>query len=94
MTGTHSSTPPRLQARLRGHRVEAARLALSLGRLEGLTQVQESGRAGREAGGGRGLGQVMAKREHGLADQVLKRLQPSALFGEAFIRLGGYLHPR
>ena len=25
----------------------------------------------------------------GLADQVLKRLQPSALFGEAFIGLGG-----
>ena len=30
----------------------------------------------------------------GLADQVLKRLQPSALFGEAFFRLGCHLHPR
>ena len=29
-----------------------------------------------------------------LADKVLKRLQPSALFGQAFIRLGCYLHPR
>src|SRR5262245_65535270 len=32
MTGTYSPTPPRLQARLRGHRVEAARLALPLRR--------------------------------------------------------------
>src|SRR5215831_17335537 len=46
----------RLQARVRGHRVEAARVALSLRPVEGLAQVQEPGSAGGEARGGGGLG--------------------------------------
>jgi hypothetical protein len=46
-----------LQARLRGHRVEAARLALPFRSHQRLAQVQESGSAGGEARGGRGLGQ-------------------------------------
>ena len=47
--------PARLQAGLRGHRLEAARLALPLRPLAGLAQVQEPGGAGGQAGGGRGL---------------------------------------
>src|SRR5262249_20435176 len=46
----------RLQARVRGHRVEAARVGLSLLPVEGLAQVQDPGGAGGEAGGGGGLG--------------------------------------
>jgi hypothetical protein len=48
---------PRLQARARRHRIEAARLALPL--IEGLAQVQEPGNASGEARGGGGLGQMI-----------------------------------
>ena len=48
----------RLQDGRRGHRVEAARLALPLGPLAGLAEVQEPGGACGEAGGGRGLGKM------------------------------------
>ena len=41
----------------RGHRVEAEELALPLGPLAGLAQVEEPGVRGGEAGGRRGLGQ-------------------------------------
>jgi hypothetical protein len=41
---------------LRRHRVEAARLALSVASLEGLAEVQEPGSACGEARGRRGLG--------------------------------------
>jgi hypothetical protein len=57
--------PPRLSARARRHGVEAAGLALCLGAITRLAQVQEPRRAGREAGGGRGLGamtQLILKR--------------------------------
>ena len=47
--------PACLQDGARGHRVEAAGLALHLGPVEGLAQVQEPGCAGGEARGGRGL---------------------------------------
>jgi bifunctional non-homologous end joining protein LigD len=36
--------PPRLQARIRGHRIETARIALPVGSLALLDQEQESGR--------------------------------------------------
>ncbi len=42
------------------HRVEAARLALRLGTHARLAQVQEPGRPSGEAGGGRGLGEIIA----------------------------------
>jgi hypothetical protein len=45
---------------------EADRLALSIGPLAGLDQVKEPGSAGREAGGGRGLGQIRLSRPCGL----------------------------
>ena len=48
----------RLQDGPGGHRVEAARLALSLGPLARLAEVQKSGGAGGQAGGGRGLGKM------------------------------------
>jgi hypothetical protein len=41
-----------------------------------------------------GCTEAMRRSTRSMADQVLKRLQPSALFGEAFIRLGCHLHPR
>jgi len=43
----------RLCARLRGHRVETARLTLSIGTLAALAQDQEPGRASGQARGGR-----------------------------------------
>jgi hypothetical protein len=48
--------PPRLQARLRGHRVEAAWLTISVRPIGGLDRGQESGGAGCEARGRRRLG--------------------------------------
>jgi ATP dependent DNA ligase domain len=57
----HASWRHRVPARLRHgprrHRLEAAGLALRLGTLEGLAQVQEPKRAGSEAGGRGRLGQ-------------------------------------
>ena len=56
-----------LQARLRGHRIEAARLALSARpeQVLGLDQGKESGRAGCEAGSRGGLGQAEMKKQRG-----------------------------
>jgi hypothetical protein len=58
--------PPRLQARFRGYRVEAARLALHFWPVTALDQEQEPGCASGEARGRRGLGTV-TRHEH-LAD--------------------------
>jgi len=55
----------RLQARLRGHRVEAAGLALSLRTLASLAEGQKSESAGSEAGSRRGLG---ALKQNGRTD--------------------------
>src|SRR5262249_19201588 len=49
--------PPRLQARLRGDREQAAWLTLSVGAVARLAEDEESERAGRETGSRRGLGQ-------------------------------------
>src|SRR5262245_14639858 len=49
--------PARLQAWPRGHRQQAARIALSLWAVIRLAEDEEPERARREAGGGRGLGQ-------------------------------------
>src|SRR5262249_44398670 len=54
--GWRGRLPPRLQDGPRG-RLEAARLALPLRPLARLAQDEEPGRAGGEAGGGRGLGE-------------------------------------
>ena len=50
--------PARLPARLRGHRLEAAGLALPLRPFAGLAQVQEPGGAGGPPGGRGGLGTI------------------------------------
>src|SRR6516225_5110552 len=57
--------PPRLQNGARRHRLEAARVALLLGSLEGLAEIQEPGNTSGEARGRRGLGAVRAFRVHG-----------------------------
>ena len=53
--------PARLPARLRGHRLQAAGLALPLRPLAGLAQVQEPGSAGGPPRGGRGLEPIAAR---------------------------------
>jgi hypothetical protein len=65
------------QARIRGHRQQAPRLALSLRLLTRLAQVQESERARREAGGGRGLGQGEVE----MTDQKPWRLEKATIDG-------------
>jgi hypothetical protein len=68
----------RLQAGRRGYRVEAPRFALSFGTLAGLAQVQEPGGTCGEAGGGRGLDQVIpAANTLGNASASLPRARPS-----------------
>src|SRR5271166_1076243 len=59
--GRPARVPARLQARPRGHRVEAEGLALPLGALARLDQEQEPGRAGGEARSRRRLGPVTAQ---------------------------------
>ena len=54
-----SRLPARLQDGARRDRLETAGIALSVGAVAGLAQVQESGGSGGEAGGGGGLGAVM-----------------------------------
>ena len=53
--------PARLQDGAGGYRLEAAGIALSIWQVAGLAKVQESGCAGGEAGGGRGLGPMTKK---------------------------------
>src|SRR5262249_1744083 len=50
--------PARLQDKPRGHRVEAARVALPIRPIEGLAEVQEPGSASGEARGGGGVGEA------------------------------------
>ena len=61
--------PARLQDGAGGHRLEAAGLALPLGALAGLAQVQEPGGSCGEAGGGGGL----AVKRPMMIDAIAKR---------------------
>jgi hypothetical protein len=54
----------RLQDGSGGDRVETARLALRIRTFAGLAQVQEPGRPGRAARGGRGLGEAVTIKSH------------------------------
>jgi hypothetical protein len=66
--------PARLQDGPRGHRVEEARLALSLRSFEGLAEVQEPECASGEARRGRGLGQDGKAVDSAVRDVFLQRL--------------------
>ena len=59
MEGWPDRLRPCLQDGSRGHRLEAARLALPFWSVDGLAQVQEPGRAGGATRGRRGLGQIV-----------------------------------
>ena len=56
--GGRRRVPARLQDGAGGDRLEAAGIALPIGPVAGLAQVQEPGGACGEAGGGRGLGEI------------------------------------
>jgi hypothetical protein len=61
---TTVAVPSRLQDGSGGDRVETAGLALPIRTFAGLAQVQEPGRPGRAARGGRGLGEAVTIKSH------------------------------